>query len=177
MIPILRCTPVRDKDNVQPGDERNRKEKDEKKRLLANGKRSKEKCTHTSPARLELGLIVDDRNAQVHFVRMRHRRARNRELARAQRREEVENMVARHAHGTKLAEDLADRAADSGCIVVQLFLFTCIKVNDRPKRRKRRFTAPSGKENSSSFLRSRSSAAKCLRSRKKVRLGTAFMSK
>ncbi len=55
-------------------------------------------------------------------MRMRQRRARNREFARAQRREKFEDILARYTYRAKLAQNLKDCAPDSRCIPVQLFL-------------------------------------------------------
>src|ERR1700748_1567909 len=88
-----------------------------------NGKRSKIGRPYASPARFEFGLIVDDRNAQVQFVWMSQGCTRDRGLARAERRKEVEDTVTWHTHGAKFIQNLTNRAAHSRCIVVQLLLF------------------------------------------------------
>jgi hypothetical protein len=75
------------------------------------------------------------------LVRMRQRRARNRELARAQRWKEFEDMLTRHTHRAKLAQNLEDRAADLGCILVQIFLSM---VSRRPSRGEGSFYRASG---------------------------------
>ena len=100
-----------------------KEERKKKKRLRADGKRSEEGRGHAAPPRLEFGFVVDDRDAQVYLVRMCLRCASDRKFARTKRWEEIENVVARHAHRAKLAQNLADRATDSSRIVVQLFLF------------------------------------------------------
>ena len=69
----------------------------------------------------------------MNLVRMRQRCARNRELAWAQRWKEFEDMFTRHTHRAKLAQNLENRAADSGCIFVQLFLSMMSRLQSREK--------------------------------------------
>ena len=58
----------------------------------------------------------------MYFMWVDQRRARNGELAWAQRGEDVKDIVTRHAHRAELGDHLADRASDPGRILVQILL-------------------------------------------------------
>lgn len=54
----------------------------------------------------------------MHFMWVGQRRARDGELAWAQWREDVKDIVARHANRAELGEHFPDRATNLGCILV-----------------------------------------------------------